>query len=187
MVLSTSHSVSLKNKTVPTCAGSIVCVAATKVRGVAIVKSRNHLWTGKSSTRTATLSLAAKVDDASGEVNGTEKKDDKRALPFTNTNKFLVPEKCRFQFEMEWKAREANMKRYKGFNGLKMVRDGAEYTVSSSWQTVYDWESWSTSIHHRRSHLPVGVKQYPPAKGTGFPETFIPLIGLTDRPMLAQY
>jgi hypothetical protein len=101
--------------------------------------------------------------------------------------RFLVPEKCQFQFELEWKKREQDMNLYTGFEGLTIKRNGDEYTTCSSWATIYDWEDWSCSIHHRRSHLPVGVCQYPPKKGTGFPESFVPLVGLTDAPMMAQY
>lgn len=102
-------------------------------------------------------------------------------------NRFLVPESCQFQFELEWKEREKNMNLYTGFNGLKITREGNNYTVTSSWATAYDWEDWATGSHHRRSHLPLGIWQYPVEKGKGFPETFVPLIGLTDKPMLAQY
>eukprot|EP00873_Tetraselmis_striata_P037393 jgi/Tetstr1/457657/TSEL_004238.t1 len=125
---------------------------------------------------------------AAGASNGAAAaKSDKRLKPFSNTNKFLVPQKCQFQFELEWKKREQDMNLYTGFEGLTISRNGDEYTTTSKWATIYDWEDWSSGIHHRRSHLPVGVSQYPPAKGTGFPETFVPLIGLTDKPMMAQY
>merc|ERR1711988_186597 len=161
---------------------------ATRPDSRVALRSRPSVFTRRATWLTHTqrehVVLAAAQEPAKDAKagNASAPKADKRSRPFSNTNRFLVPEKCQFNFELEWKEREKNMNLYTGFQGLTISRSGDEYTVCSSWATIADWEDWSSSIHHRRSHLPLGVWQYPPAKGTGFPESFVPLIGLTDKP-----
>lgn len=95
--------------------------------------------------------------------------------PFTNTNRFKVSPSAAADFEAVWREREAAMKAFPGFQGFELKRegDGGKFTASSKWASIPEWEAWSLSEPCRRSHLPLGVWQYVPAKGEGFPEDFV--------------
>jgi hypothetical protein len=68
-------------------------------------------------------------------------------------------------FEEAWREREAAMRDFPGFQGFTLTRDGDGFVASSSWASIPEWEAWSLSEPCRRSHLPLGVWQYVPAKG----------------------
>jgi heme-degrading monooxygenase HmoA len=51
---------------------------------------------------------------------------------------------------------------------------GMDVVVSSLWESIPVWESWSKSAAGTQQHMPTGVYQYVPAKGEGFPEAFVP-------------
>jgi len=106
--------------------------------------------------------------------------------PFTNTNRFIVPKSCRSAFEAEWRQREKDMEKFAGFVDFRLVSDGENFIISSSWASIPDWEAWSLSPVCRRSHLPWGIWQHVPKKGEGFPEDFVPFIGY-DEPVNAKY
>lgn len=97
--------------------------------------------------------------------------------PFTNTQRFQVPQECARLFEEEWQRRAADMKNYDGFQGFSINREGAgTYVISSSWSSIPQWEAYNLGPEIRRSHLPYGIYQYVPAKGEGFPEDFVPFV-----------
>lgn len=110
------------------------------------------------------------------------KEEAKKMLPkeFTNTNRFWVPLDVIEAFEREWRHREAAMKEADGFLGLSVDRKGEEYTVSSRWASIPQWEAWSCTNVARRSHMPLGVLQYVPKKGEGFPDDFAPFKDMTQ-------
>eukprot|EP00878_Enallax_costatus_P025414 GHUV01027190.1.p2 GENE.GHUV01027190.1~~GHUV01027190.1.p2 ORF type:complete len:164 (+),score=46.25 GHUV01027190.1:122-613(+) len=93
---------------------------------------------------------------------------------FTNTNKFIVPKHLQQAFLSEWRRREQDMQKHAGFVGFNVINDGENFTISSSWASIPEWEAWSLSPECRRSHLPWGIWQYVPKKGEGFPEDFVP-------------
>jgi len=94
---------------------------------------------------------------------------------FDNINRFIVPEDKTEEFEATWREREANMQQLPGFLGFSLDKQqGSEYTVTSKWASIPEWEVYSLSETARRTHLPWGVYQYVPGKGEGFPEDFIP-------------
>eukprot|EP00775_Hariotina_reticulata_P001914 gene1914-2246_t len=76
----------------------------------------------------------------------------------------------------EWKHREEDMAQLPGFKVFEISSDGDSFTISSSWASIPDWESWSLSPACRRSHLPMGIYQSVPKKGEGFPEDFVPFV-----------
>lgn len=51
---------------------------------------------------------------------------------------------------------------------------GVDVVMSSMWESIPLWEAWSKSDAGRQQHMPVGVYQYVPKKGEGFPEDFVP-------------
>lgn len=55
-----------------------------------------------------------------------------------------------------------------------------------SWASIPEWETWSLSPQCRRSHLPLGIWQFVPKKGEGFPEDFV-FIQNYDEPVNAKY
>lgn len=58
------------------------------------------------------------------------------------------------------------MKGFAGFQGFKLAKEAdGRYTAASTWASIPEWEAWSLSEACRRSHLPLGVWQYVPAKG----------------------
>jgi len=111
---------------------------------------------------------------------------DKPVKEFFNTNRYHVPLQFTDAFETEWKCREVGMRGADGFLGLSMDRKGEEYIVTSRWASIPQWEAYSCSPVARRSHLPLGVWQYVPKKGDGFPDDFIPFKDLT-QPVNAKY
>lgn len=122
-------------------------------------------------------------------TNGTGKKPAKPAAPsgpFTNTNRFKVLPEAVALFEATWREREEAMRSFPGFQGFKLSRDGDNFAASSTWATIPEWEAWNLSPVCRRSHLPLGVWQYVPAKGEGFPEDFVFLLDY-DEPVNAKY
>jgi heme-degrading monooxygenase HmoA len=59
--------------------------------------------------------------------------------------------------------------------GAAVTSDGGvDVVVSSLWESIPAWESWSKSAAGTQQHMPNGVYQYVPAKGEGFPEAFVP-------------
>ncbi len=58
--------------------------------------------------------------------------------------------------------------------------------MSTMWDSIPNWESWSAGAEARRHHLPSGVKQYVPRKGEGFPEDYLPFKDLNE-PVSAKY
>jgi heme-degrading monooxygenase HmoA len=59
--------------------------------------------------------------------------------------------------------------------GAAVTSDGGvDVVVSSLWESIPAWESWSKSAAGTQQHTPNGVYQYVPAKGEGFPEAFVP-------------
>lgn len=58
-------------------------------------------------------------------------------------------------FEKEWREREANMKKFAGFQGFSIKKDGDKYVTASTWASIPEWEAWSLSEEARRSHLPL--------------------------------
>ncbi|GBF90910.1 hypothetical protein Rsub_03765 [Raphidocelis subcapitata] len=124
-------------------------------------------------------------------ANGTAKKPAPKAPaaptgPFTNTNRFKVKPEAVALFEEAWREREAAMRAFPGFQGFTLSRDGDNFVAASSWATIPEWEAWSLSEPCRRSHLPLGVWQYVPAKGEGFPEDFVFFLDY-DEPVNAKY
>ncbi|CAD7696377.1 unnamed protein product [Ostreobium quekettii] len=111
---------------------------------------------------------------------------DKPVKEFSNTNRYHVPLQFTDAFETEWKCREVGMRGADGFRGLSVDRKGEEYTVTSRWASIPQWEAYSCSPVARRSHLPLGVWQYVPKKGDGFPDDFIPFKDMT-QPVNAKY
>jgi antibiotic biosynthesis monooxygenase (ABM) superfamily enzyme len=92
-----------------------------------------------------------------------------------------VPASVRQEFLSTWAAREALMRGAPGFQGFELAESApGQYTVTSRWASVPQWEAWDLSGPARRSHLPTGIWQHPPARGEGFPETFIPIVGNYD-------
>ena len=57
----------------------------------------------------------------------------------------------------------------------------------SKWASIPEWEAWSLSRDASRSALPTGVMQYPPRKGEGFPEDFVPFKDLAAEVPNAKY
>ncbi|KAI8477384.1 MAG: hypothetical protein J3K34DRAFT_398051 [Monoraphidium minutum] len=106
--------------------------------------------------------------------------------PFTNINRFKVQPEAVGHFEAEWRGREAAMAKFGGFQGFKLEREGEQWVARSTWASIPEWEAWSLSPECRRSHLPLGVWQYVPAKGEGFPEDFVFIVDY-DRPIDAKY
>ena len=73
---------------------------------------------------------------------------------FTNINKFIVPKHLQQAFLSEWQHREQDMQKHAGFVGFNVINDGENFTISSSWASIPEWEAWSLSPECRRSHLP---------------------------------
>ncbi|MEW5318061.1 MAG: hypothetical protein WDW38_009314 [Sanguina aurantia] len=107
---------------------------------------------------------------------------------FTNTNRYYVPSHVLLDFMKAIAVREAALLSADGFVGLVVTEDeeALVFAVSTLWQTIPDFEAWSTSMPARRSHFPRGVLQYVPAKGEGFPEDFVPFRDLS-APVSAKY
>lgn len=100
--------------------------------------------------------------------------------PFINHLRFQVPPPLQKAFESAWRERELDMRGAPGFQGFKMEQDGEQYMVSSSWDTIPNWEAYSLSPAARRSHLPWGIYQRVPDKGEGFPEDFVPFVDFSE-------
>eukprot|EP01025_Chloroclados_australasicus_P035082 TRINITY_DN3581_c0_g1_i4.p5 TRINITY_DN3581_c0_g1~~TRINITY_DN3581_c0_g1_i4.p5 ORF type:complete len:198 (+),score=16.93 TRINITY_DN3581_c0_g1_i4:59-652(+) len=94
--------------------------------------------------------------------------------PFENILRFEVMEDAKDEFEYVWKQREQAMSSMSGFVSLNIEQNGKVYVVRNQWASVEEWEAWSLSIECRRTHLPLGVYQFVPKKGEGFPEDFVP-------------
>lgn len=92
-------------------------------------------------------------------------------------------------------SRKAALQRTEGFTGLTIqgpagaiettAQDGT-YEVAISFASVAAWEAWSLSRGPSLHQLPMGVWQYVPAKGKGFPEDYLPFKDLSD-PVNAKY
>lgn len=122
-----------------------------------------------------------------GEATPKAKPKSQPPKGFNNINRFIVPEDKIDEFEAAWQEREAVMQQLPGFLGFSLQRqDGSDFTATSKWASIPEWETYSLSEVSRRSHLPWGVYQYVPAKGEGFPEDFIPFKGM-DTFVNAKY
>lgn len=115
--------------------------------------------------------------------------------PFTNTNRYWVPGQLVSKFLAAVGSRKAALQRTEGFTGLTIqgpagaiettAQDGT-YEVAISFASVAAWEAWSLSRGPSLHQLPMGVWQYVPAKGKGFPEDYLPFKDLSD-PVNAKY
>ncbi|KAL3157072.1 hypothetical protein ABBQ38_001319 [Trebouxia sp. C0009 RCD-2024] len=146
-------------------------------------KNGSKVTGGSSSSNQAGQATAPK---APGEASPRAKPAPK-SKPFSNINKFIVPEDKLEEFEATWHEREEFMQQMPGFLGFSMERqDGSDFVTTSKWASIPEWEAYSLSEIARRSHLPWGVYQYVPAKGEGFPEDFIPFKAM-DTLVNAKY
>lgn len=73
-----------------------------------------------------------------------------------------------------------------GFQSFELNVDGDFYVIKSSWATIPEWEAFNLTPEARRSHLPVGVWQFVPARGEGFPEDFVPFYDM-NKAVDAKY
>lgn len=101
--------------------------------------------------------------------------------------RYQVPPHLRAEFTAVWAERESIMKQFPGFQGVQMFELAPDtISVASSWASIPEWEAFDLSAIAKRVHFPVGIYQYNPAKGEGFPETFVPFIAPTE-PINAKY
>ncbi len=104
-------------------------------------------------------------------------------VDFTNTNRYHVPDALLFEFIKSWAVREASLREADGFLGLTTSIEGpGVVVVRSLWQSVPQWERWSTTSARKMHNLPEGVAQYAPSRGEGFPEDFLPFKDLEEVP-----
>ena len=106
---------------------------------------------------------------------------------FSNTNKFSVEDRDLLEFmrSISIRSEALSSASIHGFMGLTVRPDSERrgvYEITTNWETVGSWEAWSRSRESRKLEpLPLGVLQFVPARGEGFPEDNVGFKDLTSH------
>ncbi|GIM03189.1 hypothetical protein Vretimale_7994 [Volvox reticuliferus] len=100
---------------------------------------------------------------------------------FTNINRFWVPADILFDFVKAVAAREVALVEAKGFLNISVRSEEHNVmVVSTQWDSLAAFETWSRSAAACRHHYPAGVYQYAPRRGEGIPEDYLPFKDVGD-------